>query len=462
MKVRSRLVIAFAYILVTVIVALEVPLAFNLQRRARAEAIGDAENGALLVAAEMGAELTTDLPALQRYVHRNFSHTQDGRVVVVDPSGTLIADSLGPDVLGIDYATPKRPELLAVLRDKRPHSEIRHSETLGQDILVAAAPILDEGRFFGAVRLTSGMGGVQERVRRVIAGLVIIGVASLLAGLIIAFALAGSLSRPLSKLAAAAKRLGEGDLSARADTSQGASEVAQLAESFDDMAARLEDTVKAQREFVANASHQLRTPLTGMKLRLESAIEGAPNEEVRHQLEAADKEVDRLAEIVERLLVMSRRIERGGPGEVDLGDTVRRAIDRWEERANLRGARLDSMGEGGRAVGDPADLDQVLDNLVDNALTYAPGPVLIETGRSGAKLLLAVEDRGPGIPPEERDRATERFFRGRGAPPGGSGLGLAIVRELVEKWGGEVAVTAGAQGGTRVEIRLSAVEGAEA
>jgi signal transduction histidine kinase len=442
-------------------VTLEVPLAFNLQRRARAEAIGDAENSAMLVAADMGAELTTRPRALQRYVFGNFSHTQDGRVIVVDPDGTLIADSLGPDALGTDYATPGRPEVVAVLRDKRPHSEIRHSETLGQDILVAAAPILDEGRSFGAVRLTQGMGEVQDRVRRVIAGLVIIGLASLLAGLIIAFALAGSLSRPLSKLADAAKRLGEGDLSARADTSLGAKEVAQLAESFDEMADRLEATVKAQREFVANASHQLRTPLTGVKLRLESAIAEAPNEEIRRQLEAAETEVDRLAEIVERLLVMARRAERGSPSEVDLEDSVRRAIERWRERATLRGAALDSIGEGGRAVGDPADLDQVLDNLVDNAITHAPSPVVIETGHSGGKLLVAVEDRGPGIPLEERVRVTDRFFRGRNASPGGSGLGLAIVRELVEKWGGEVAVTSGTHGGTRVEIRLLAADGEE-
>jgi len=441
-------------------VTLEVPLAFNLQRRARAEAVGDAENGAMLVAADMGAELTTRPRALQRYVYRNFSQTQDGRAIVIDPDGTLIADSLGPDDLGTGYATRGRPELLAVLRDMRPHSEIRHSETLGQDILVAAAPILDEGRFFGAVRLTTGVGVVQDRVRRVVGGLVIIGLASLLAGLIIAFALAGSLSRPLSKLADAAKRLGEGDLSARAETSQGTKEVAQLAESFDEMADRLEATVKAQREFVANASHQLRTPLTGVKLRLESAIAEAPSEEIRHQLEAAETEVDRLAEIVERLLVMARRVERGGPSEVDLGDAVHRAVERWRERATLRGAMLDSIGEGGRAVGDPADLDQVLDNLIDNAITHAPSPVLIETGRSGGgKLLVAVEDRGPGIPLEERLRVTERFFRGRNAPPGGSGLGLAIVRELVEKWGGEVAVTTGTQGGTRVEIRLLAADG---
>src|SRR5581483_6624118 len=322
-KVRSRLVLAFAYILVTVIVALEAPLVFNLQRRVRAEATGSAENETLLIAADIGAERTTRLEALQKYVQTHYpASTEDGRVIVVDPDGVLIADSLGPDNLGTVYATPKRPELVSVLQNQRPYSQIRHSVTLGEDILVSAAPILDEGRFYGVVRLTQAMGRVQERVRAVVLGLVVIGVAALAAGLIIAFALAGSLSRPLAKLAAAAQRLGTGDLTARADTSQGATEIRVLAESFDEMADRLEDTVKAQREFVANASHQLRTPLTGMKLRLESAIEQATSGDLRRQLEAADQEVDRLAEIVQRLLLMARRIERGGPGEVDLSDAV--------------------------------------------------------------------------------------------------------------------------------------------
>jgi signal transduction histidine kinase len=459
-KVRSRLVLAFAYILVTVIVTLEAPLVFNLQRRVRAEATGSAENETLLIAADIGAERTTRLDALQKYVQTHYpATTEDGRVIVVDPDGVLIADSLGPDNLGTVYATPKRPELVSVLRNQRPYSQIRHSVTLGEDILVSAAPILDEGKFYGVVRLTQAMGRVQERVRAVVLGLVVIGVAALAAGLIIAFALAGSLSRPLAKLAAAAQRLGTGDLTARADTSQGATEIRVLAESFDEMADRLEQTVKAQREFVANASHQLRTPLTGMKLRLESAIEHAKEQDLRRQLEAADKEVDRLAEIVQRLLLMARRIERGGPGEVDLSDAVGRAIERWSERAARRGATLDSIGEGGRALADETDLDQVLDNLLDNAISYAPGPVLIETGRTDGNLFVAVEDRGPGIPADERRRVMDRFFRGRNAPPGGSGLGLAIVRELVERWGGAVTVTAGSEGGTRVEIRLLPIQG---
>ncbi len=436
------------------IVALEVPLAINLQSRTRAEVTSTVQSDALLAAATIGAERTTHPTALQRYVYNHFSHTEDGRVIVVDPDGVLIADSLGPASLGLQYATPGRPELVSVLQTQDPTSQIRHSETLGQDILVAAAPIIDESKFFGAVRISRGMGGVQNQVHRIILGLGVIGLAALAAGLIIAFAMAGSFSRPLTKLAAVAKRLGQGDLSARAETDESVTEIAQLATSFDDMADRLEATVKAQREFVANASHQLRTPLTGMKLRIESAMADAP-EETRRQLEAADTEVDRLAGIVDRLLVMARRIEEGGLSEIDLDDAVARAVARWGERASREGVTISAKGKGGRALGVSADLDQVLDNLIDNAVSYAPGPIVVEAGQANGSVFVAVQDRGPGIAPEERERVTERFYRGTSAPHGGSGLGLAIVRELAEKWGGSVVVGQSDGGGTRVEVRLN-------
>jgi CheY-like chemotaxis protein len=121
-------------------------------------------------------------------------------------------------------------------------------------------------------------------------------------------------------------------------------------------------------------------------------------------LQAADKEVDRLSEIVNRLLVMARRVEKGGPSEIDLDEAIHRAIERWEERASRKAAKLTVTGEGGRALGEKADLDQILDNLIDNAVTYAPGQVVIETGRADGRAFLAVEDVGPGIAADERHR----------------------------------------------------------
>ena len=381
------------------------------------------------------------------------SENEGTRVIVVGADGAVLADSDGTAV-GTNFDTPGRPEIGAALGGET-YSEVRHSDTLHTDILATAVPVFDEGgKVIGAVRLTETAQRISDSVRRTTLGLAAIGIAGLLAGLLIAFGLAGSLSRPLTRLAGTARRLGEGDLSARADGVSGAREIEDLGRSFDEMADRLERTVRAQREFVANASHQLRTPLTGMKLRLETAIAETEDEDLRRQLVAADVEVDRLSEIVDRLLDMSREIEEGEPTHVDLADAVSRALGRWQERAKRLETTLRSEGQAGTAQGNPMDLDQILDNLLDNAISYAPGEITIESGRHDGSVFVAVRDRGPGIPQDELARVTERFYRGRAAPSGGSGLGLAIARDLAEKWGGTLAVTSALGEGTRVEIRL--------
>ena len=432
------------------IVALGIPLTINLQRRAAAELETQALIQAQGLAAQIGAEDVDDPEALASLMPQAADQV-GGRVVVVDEDGELQADSDGAVPVDTPFVGPGRPELRSALAGI-PTSEIRFSEDLGQDIIATAAPVLDEGRVVGAVRITKSVQQVSDNVRRITLGLLAIGLAGLAAGLVLAFGLAGSLSKPLRRLAASARRLGEGDLSARAEGVGGADEIEELGHSFDEMADRLERTVQAQREFVANASHQLRTPLTGMKLRLESAIADAPSEELRHQLEAADREVDRLAEIVDRLLVMAREVEEGAPTRVDLAEVVARAVDRWDERAKRLDSTLLARGDGGIAQANPADVDQILDTMLDNAISYAPGTVTVETGSNDGRVFLAVQDQGPGIPAQELARVTERFYRGQGAPSGGTGLGLAIARQLAEKWGGTLSVDSPADGGTRIEV----------
>ena len=437
------------------LIALGIPLTVNLQRRATSEVENQALIQAQGVASQIGPDNIGEPERLAVLVDEAAAQL-GGRVIVVNAEGTLIADSDGPASLQEDYATTGRPEIRHALQGT-PSSEVRDSVDLGHDIMATAVPVQSEGELLGAVRLTRSVQQVNDTVRNITLGLAAIGIAALVAGLLLAFGLAGSLSRPLSRLAGAAKRLGDGDLSSRAgDVSGGGDEVEELGASFDEMADRLERTVQAQREFVANASHQLRTPLTAMKLRLESAIAEASDPEVRQQLEAADHEVDRLSDIVDRLLVMAREIEEGVVSSVDVGEAVTRALARWNERAKERRSNLVGRGEPGAAHVDPTDLDQILDNLLDNATTYAPGDVTVESGRSNGRLFVAVQDTGRGIDPADLPRVTERFYRGRDVPSGGSGLGLAIARQLAEKWGGTLNVESTVGEGTRIEVRLDA------
>jgi len=401
-------------------------------------------------------------PEMRNYLRTElmpvFDRQFDGRIIVVDKRGILAADSESEQSLDTRYATPQRPELLAALDRDRPRatSIVRYSDALQNEIMATAVPIRDEFDVVGAVRITRSTDQVSANVWRIALGLIVIGLAPLLAGLVLAFGLANAIARPLARLADAARRLGEGDLSVRAQDIEGAREIEGLAGSFNDMADRVERALRAQREFVANASHQLRTPLTGMKLRLESASAAAQGSHQKQQLEAAEREVDRLSEIVDRLLVMARRIESGESRVVDLGEAAGAALARWAGRAERLGAHLSLRSKGASAQADRTDVDQIFDNLIDNAITYAPGPILIETGLEDSRAFVAVEDRGPGIPEAERENVVERFRRGSGAPAGGSGLGLAIVRELAEKWGGDVSLAEGKEGGARIEVRFVA------
>jgi signal transduction histidine kinase len=435
------------------LVALGLPLTITLQRRATAELEREAliETQGIAAAIDPG---DVDDPEKLQPILIQAAEQVGGRVIVVDQDGVLTGDSDGPTEHGTIFATPGRPEIGLALNGT-PNSEIRDSLDLSEDIMATAVPIRDQDEIVGAVRVTRSVQHVNDHVRNVTLGLLAIGLAALFAGLLLAFGLARSLSRPLAGLAAAARRLGSGDLSARAQDVGGATEIEDLGRSFDEMAGRLERTVRAQREFVANASHQLRTPLTGMKLRIESAIAETEDEGARRELEAAEREVDRLSEIVDRLLSASRNIEEGKPTQVDLEDAVARAVARWSERADRLESRLVTRGIGGTAQGDPSDIDQILDNLIHNAISYAPGDVTIETGRRDGSAVLAVQDVGPGIPIEDLPRVTNRFYRARGTPAGGSGLGLAIARDLAEKWGGSLEVSSSPNQGTRVEVMLS-------
>lgn len=444
-SLRSRLVWSITYILLAVIVALTIPLAINLSRRGTTELETDTLITAQTLGAYVGAENINDPQAIARIARE--APPEIERIVVTDIDGTVVYDSSGQPT-GRDFTNGLRPEIDAALQGD-PNAETRYSETDGHNNLFAAAPIIDE-RIVGSIRLTRSAQQVADKVRSTWVALTLVGMASLLAGIVIAYGLAGSLTRPLQQLAEAAHDLGEGDLSARVGEIGGSEEVHELAGSFDEMAERLERTVQAQREFVANASHQLRTPLTGMKLRLESSVDMTKDPDLLKQLEAAEAEVDRLSLIVDRLLVMARHIEEGAASRVELADAVTEAVDRWKDRAAPLHSSLSAAGDGGAAHADPTDVDQILDVLLDNAMAYAPGPIELAHGATDTRAWVRVRDHGPGIPPEERDRVTERFYRGTGAPSGGSGLGLAIARELAEKWAGTLTIAAAEGGGTEI------------
>jgi signal transduction histidine kinase len=455
MSLRTRLLLALGYLVVLVTIAFAVPLALNIRDRAGEEVREGARRQIGVLAAGASEPVATRRVRDLRQLARAAAQAARGRVVIVDGRGAVLADSAGAAARGSAYATPQRPELQGALQGRRVQTE-RASDTLAEEILASAEPVYSGGRVVGAVRLTQSVDAVNTRVNRTMLGIVAVGLAVLLVALVVAFLLARGIALPITRLDEVAQRVAAGDLDARAPV-QGSREQRSLATSFNAMTARLGRTVSAQKEFAADASHQLRTPLTGLRLRLEEARATGDRAALEDELDAGLREVDRIAQTVDELLVLSRTGERDTPGELlDLAEAAQAAGRRWTPTAAAHELDLhvDATAPTRPVWCARADLDRALDAVIENAILYGAGGrrVTISAGGSAIEVL----DEGAGLAAGEEQLLFGRFQRGSAATaaPNGTGLGLAIARELMRCWEGDVTLSNRAEGGARARLAL--------
>ena len=297
--------------------------------------------------------------------------------------------------------------------------------------IVIATPITDNAteRITGALRLAESLDEVNRKSRLAWLTMLLSGGGALALGWFVARRLAGSLSRPVSDLATAASRLGDGG-ALTGMPSSGIPEIDTLAGALSESSRRVSDALARERRFSADVSHQLRTPLTGLRLALEAARTG----ETPLAIEPALDDLTRIEQTVEHLLAFARDA-MPATASVRLDQPVRRAVERWTERVAARGRSIAfSISEPVTAQASTTSVDQILDVLIDNALHHGQGTIKLAQRRLPGGGAIDVSDQGNGLKPADAERI---FRRGEGR---GTGIGLALARSIAEAEGGRLVL----------------------
>ncbi|MEU4624605.1 HAMP domain-containing sensor histidine kinase [Actinoplanes sp. NPDC023801] len=451
---RRRLVITYLLLLCMVLLALEIPLALTVASRetdgAVADRMADATRFASLAAP---AVRSGDMDALNDELRR-YSELYGIGVLLFDQDQVVLS------AFGTRPASP-----VVAVRGALAGHQVSSPATLWpwvREPLTVAVPISDGGAVLGVVLTVSPTDRSRRDVLVVWLALTLVGVLAVAACLTTADRLASWVLRPVTRLDSAAHEIAEGDSAARVVPGLGPPELRRLSASFNEMADAVAEAMERQRSFVAHASHQLRNPLTVLRLRIEDLGSRLDDEELRSEHEFALEETDRLADVLDGLLSLARA-ERGRH-QVEIADATALTADRvkaWQPLADRRDVALVAELPDGplpaRLVATA--LDQALDALIDNALKFTPagGRVVVRLRSVDGDAEVSVRDTGPGMTEEQCRQATERFWRAPDAQNvDGAGLGLSIVAVLVEASDGRFTLTPADTGGLAATIRFRA------
>ncbi|WP_430789418.1 ATP-binding protein [Actinoplanes sp. G11-F43] len=439
-----QLVVSYVVLVAIAIGAFTVPVAWQLADQLRDDAVSaatrEAETAALLVA-------VGDMPsrhALERLTDA-YQRQTPGRLDVV--FGDRARAGL-----------PADDPFARALAGRRV-VEWGFQAALGDEGLVVAVPArADDGTVAGAVRVTYPSAPMEQRQWQIWGFRAGLAVAVLIVAALLGVLLARRVTSPLRALIRMAGRLRDGDLTVRVQET-GPIEVRTLARTLNTAAGTIDGLVGSQRTFIANASHQLRTPLTALRLSLDNIADQAGDPLFREDVDQATAEVVRMSRLVNGLLALARAEgDVSAPEAVRVSEVIEERLGVWRAAADERAVRLRGVvaGPGPVALITRGHLEQVLDNLLANALEVSEPDteITVAAESRGGPVLITVRDQGPGIPPELRERAFDRFWRGDESRAGGSGLGLAIVRQLVEDDGGAVRLTGGTGPGLTVVLEF--------
>jgi signal transduction histidine kinase len=445
-----RLLYSYLGLALLVLAGLEIPLGYLYARGETDRFAQTVERDATMLAEVTEENIeegnTAELPALIG----DYTARTGGQVIVVDRTGVVLSASGSTVRTGTNLSAEAD---IATALNNRPTTGTRTGAD-GGDVLYATQPGSSGTTIRGALRLTYPMTTVTDRVHRIWLALALAGASVLAAVALVAFTLARWITRPLRTLHRATTQLADGHLTHPPDATTGPPELRELAASFTHTATRLQQLLDAQQAFAGEASHQLKTPLTALRLRLEN-FEPYLDPRAHDSLDEAIGEVERLARMVHGLLALARLENTATtPEPTDLDAVLAERAAMWESLAAEQYVTLAVTGTAaGRVWAIPGALEQVIDNLVAKQLRVSPpGTTLTLTRAPGAEL--HVIDQGPGMPAADRERAFDRFWRASDSHHDGTGLGLPIVRHLVRASGGEITLHAARGGGLDARVRL--------
>jgi len=448
-----RLLFGYLSITVVVLLLLELPLAAFYAQRERDRLTSELERDANVIATIYEDSLERGLP-LDPAAAIEYEARTDARVVITDSKGVARVDTEQPTPR--DFST--RPEITVALTGRR-SAGTRASETLGTEIVYVAIPIASSGTVHGTIRLTLDTSHINGHIHRFWLALAAIAGIVLAMMSLVGWVIARSVTRPLRRLTTTAARFADGDLRTDDDAAapcDGPEELGELERTMSTMANRLSLLIDEQRAFVADASHQLRTPLTALRLRLENLQSHLVPSDAT-ELDAAIDETSRLAGLVADLLQLARADRGSATVVVDLARIVDERLDTWSAVAESHGVVLRTQGTERPALvhSVPGGVEQILDNCLDNAVRASSrgGEVVVEIDARDGRYRLVVSDDGPGLSDDDKVRAVRRFWRGDNSTPG-TGLGLAIATALAHTSGGELRLADHLPSGLQVVIEL--------
>lgn len=429
----KRLLLSYLGLATLILLILAVPLATVAQRFERQLATAQAAREANGLTAVVGDSLERAQTQQLKSVVTSYEQRTGAELTLVAVSGPVIAAS---STDADDDARKEWSALIDRALTGQSASTYRYDE--GKPYAVASAPVLEDGRIVAAVVVGSPATLTERRIHEIWFALGLVAAGAIVVAGLAGLVLARSMSNPLSRLEATVHRFGRGDLSVRAGESRGPVEVRSLAHQFNQMAARLDDAISAQKRFVGDASHQLRSPLTALRLRLEN-LEETADPASAEELSELNREVLRLSRLVDGLLTLGRGEDAAAKLEpVDVTAVITERCESWSALAAERYVEIE-FDPGAPRVHDlhPGDLDQILDNYLSNAVEVSEPGSLIRVsleGPPGAEQIHVV-DQGPGLSDTDRRRAFDRFWQGSDHQTGHSGLGLAIAHQLAVRNG---------------------------